>query len=305
MSDNPSVSAHSGRGLVGTLIAFIRVMRPAQWTKNGVVFAAAVFSGSLWKWPEFRVTLAATALFCIASSGGYILNDYFDREADAQHPQKKHRPLASGQLNPQMCLIAALAMQLVAVTLALALDRGFGIILMIYVLMGQAYSLRLKHVEIVDVLIIAAGFLLRAIGGALVIDVVASAWLLLCTGFLALFLGFGKRRAELLRVGKEARSVLTAYDVVVLDQIVVICAASVILCYSLYTYFSPHTRWMMTTIPFVLFGTFRYLLLVHAHAHGEAPDKTLLQDRPLQFAIAGWLLTVLTVLYLKPQFQLV
>ncbi len=279
-------------------------MRPRQWTKNAFVFFALVFDKQLLQLPAFLNTLAGFALFCLVSSAVYIFNDLADFEADRQHPEKKKRPLPSGQL-PQGAAWTA-GILLVAVTLPLGwmLSPFFAGVLAFYLLINLAYSRWLKHVPILDVMIVAAGFVLRVHAGTTLIHVERfSPWLYAVTTLGALYLGFGKRRAELALLAHGAgshRKVLDGYTLPLLDQYITIVSAATILAYSLYTFSAPNlpaNHSMMLTIPFMAYIIFRYLYIIQVTHDAGAPEEVLLSDRPMQIAILLFGLAVIAVFY--------
>lgn len=286
------------------LRALIKTMRIRQWPKNGFIFAALIFDRQLTDPVAFARTLTGFLLFCLLSSSVYIINDIFDVESDRQHPTKRKRPIASGRLSIRAAAVAAVL--IVAATLVLAgfLSPGFLIISVIYFVANLAYSIWLKHVPLIDVLMIALGFVLRVAAGVSLIQVERfSPWLYVVTTLLALYLGFGKRRAELSLLEGEAlshRRVLEGYSITLLDQLITIVSATTIITYSLYTFSAPNlpaNHTMMLTIPFVLYGIFRYLYLIQIKNEGGAPEELLLTDRPLQVTIMLFGLTVIGVLY--------
>ena len=284
--------------------AWIKLLRPHQWVKSGFVFVGLLF-GHGWQSPALvmQVFLAAMA-FSLAASAVYVGNDLADRESDRQHPDKCRRPLASGSISVQ----AALALG--TICLALALTLGwlasavvFGIIVA-YLLLNVGYTLGLKHVVLLDVFIISAGFMLRILAGTIGVGISPSNWLLLCGLMVTLFLGFSKRRAELKALEEDAgshRRVLDDYDPVLLDKLIGVCAAATIVSYSLYTV-SPETvalhgtDRLVATVPFVVYGMFRYLFLLHRRAGGGDPAAQLLTDRHLLTACVGWLMLILAIL---------
>lgn len=290
---------------MNTLTALLKAMRPRQWTKNAFVFGALVFDRQLFILDSFLHTLAGFALFCLVSSAVYIFNDLADLENDRQHPEKRHRPLPSGQLSPRLAWIAAVLLLVIALSLGVFLSPAFAGVLVTYVVLMLIYSRWLKHIPILDVLTIAAGFVLRVHAGVTLIQVERfSPWLYVVTTLLALYLGFGKRRAELAMLVENAaahRRVLDGYTLKLLDQYILLVSGTTIIAYSLYTFSAPnlppdHT--MMLTIPFVLYGIFRYLYLIEVEHEGGAPEEILLSDRPLQMAILFWILSVLFIFYL-------
>ncbi|MBI1792571.1 MAG: decaprenyl-phosphate phosphoribosyltransferase [Chloroflexi bacterium] len=288
------------------LTALIKTMRPRQWTKNVFIFAALLFDKQFFSPSPFLKTLAGFALFCLISSSVYIFNDLADIEADRQHPQKKNRPIASGKLPVSIAWIAGASLVIMAVAIGYLLAPGFAAVVAGYFLINLAYSKWLKHIPILDVLIIAAGFVLRVGAGVTLIRVERfSPWLYVVMTLLSLFLGFGKRRAELALLEGDAgshRKVLEGYTIPLLDQYIMIVSGTTIVAYSLYTFSAPNVppnHSMMLTIPFVVYAIFRYLYLIHVEERGGAPEDILLTDRPFQIAMALWALTVLIVFYLS------
>jgi 4-hydroxybenzoate polyprenyltransferase len=288
--------------MIGPASAILESLRPKQWTKNAVVFAAIVFDGQLFELDNLLVVAVAAILFSLVSSAGYIFNDLRDTEADREHPAKRHRPIPSGRLNQSAAVITILAIYAVALPLAFILSPMFMAVLLMYILLMAAYSRWLKHLVIIDVLVIATGFVLRAVSGAVVVDIPISPWLYVCTILLALFLGFAKRRHELSLLETEAsnhRRNLATYSIPLLDQFILIVASATVIAYSLYTFESqalPDDR-LMLTIPFVLHGVFRYLYLVHQKGVGGAPEQLVLEDRPLFFTVLLWGLMIVALLY--------
>ena len=287
----------------------LRSMRPKDWVKNAFVFAAIAFSQDrLWARPSdlLRVILAAIA-FCLAASAIYLINDLVDIEKDRAHPVKRNRPLASGKLSPTVAAVAAAVLILGALGLAYVIDPDFGFVSIIatyFVVQGLLYSYWLKNVVIFDILILASGFVLRAIGGAVVLDNVGiTPWLLVCMGLLALLLGIGKRRHELVLLEEgagEHRRILAEYSVPMLDQMISIITASIVMAYSITTYLAPAAPQkpfplLMITIPFVIYGIFRYLYLIHQRNGGGSPTELLLKDRPLAASVLLWGLCVLAI----------
>lgn len=287
------------------LRALLKTMRPRQWTKNVFIFAALVFDGKLFQLDDFLRTLAGFGLFCLASSAIYTFNDLMDVEADRQHPLKRNRPIASGRLPVPAAVTAGVFLSLLTLFLASLLTWQFAILLLVYIVLMLVYSKWLKHAPILDVLIIAAGFVLRVHAGTLLITIERfSPWLYVLMTLLALYLGFGKRRAELalLAGGANAhRKVLDGYTIPLLDQYITIVSGTTIVAYSLYTFFRPETpgnHALMLTIPFVVYAIFRYLYLVQVKETGSEPEEILLTDRPFQVSILLWGLAVLAVFYL-------
>ncbi len=281
-----------------------KTMRPKQWFKNVFIFAALVFDRQLIALEPLLITLAAAFLFCLASSLVYMINDLSDIESDRQHPTKKHRPLASGQLSKQTALTSALILALVTFPPAFILDLWLGLLISMYFILMLVYTLWLKHMPLIDVMIISAGFVLRVAAGVVIIETERfSPWLFVATVFLSLFIGLGKRRAEIELLEADApshRRVLDGYSLELLDQLLTIVLSSTLMTYCLYTFsaaITPGSYHMMLTIPFVIYGLFRYLYLIRIEHCGGAPEEIVLTDRPMQATIALWGLTVLMILY--------
>lgn len=284
------------------VLLFIKELRPKQWTKNLLVFAALIFTI-----PDITVNMiyAAVAgfmLFSFVSGAVYILNDLVDLELDRQHPTKKNRPMASGDLPPAIAVTAGSILLLVSLVTSYYLNTWFGLILTIYFVLNVAYSFYLKNVVIIDVMIIAAGFVLRAAGGAYVIDVPMTPWFIICTMLLALFLAISKRRHELTLVEQagdtegDYRVVLNSYSTRLLDEMNSIVTTATIISYALFTFTSGRTLNLMWTIPLVIYGIFRYLYLIHIENKGGQPDEILLKDKPILITVS--LYTVLLVVIL-------
>ncbi len=288
------------------LKALFKTMRPRQWTKNVFIFAALVFDKQLLNVDSFLRTLAGFGLFCLISSSVYIFNDLADVEADRQHPEKKNRPIASGKLPIGAAWIAGIGLVIVTLGLAYLLAPGFEAVLILYFILNLAYSKWLKHLPIIDVLVIATGFVLRVHAGVTLIQVERfSPWLYVVMTLLSLFLGFGKRRAELALLAQGAgshRKVLEGYTLPLLDQYIMIVSGTTIVAYSLYTFSAPNlpdNHSMMLTIPFVVYTIFRYLYLIEVKHAGGAPEEILLSDRPFQIAMLLWAGSVLAIFYLS------
>jgi 4-hydroxybenzoate polyprenyltransferase len=278
---------------------WLSALRPRQWTKNLLVFAAVIFAAKLGDPHRLVEATVAFVAYCAASSAAYLVNDVRDVELDRQHPTKRHRPVASGLVAPRAALVAAGVLAALAFALAAALGPWSVLVLCAFVVLQAAYSLGLKHVVLIDVMTIAGLFVVRAVAGAVAVDVRISPWLLLCTGLLALFLALAKRRGELVLVGASStpgRPVLEGYSLALVDQLVSIVAASTVIAYALYTFTARPGERMMATIPFVLFGVFRYLLLIHREDVGEEPEHVLLSDRPILVCVALWALTAALLL---------
>jgi 4-hydroxybenzoate polyprenyltransferase len=282
----------------------LKTMRLRQWPKNVFVFAALVFDRQLIALDPLLITTAALFLFCLASSLVYIINDLADVEMDRQHPLKRNRPLASGQLSIKLAVSAAVFLFLLIFPAAFVLDFGLGLIISGYFILMLVYSLWLKNIPIIDVMIIATGFVLRVAAGVVIIETERfSPWLFVATTFLALFLGLGKRRAEIELLSKGAsahRRVLDGYSLELLDQLLTIVFSTTLMTYCLYTFsaaITPGNHSMMLTIPFVIYGLFRYLYLIQIKHIGGAPEEIVLTDRPLQYSIVLWGLSVILILY--------
>lgn len=293
---------------------YLGVMRPGQWVKNLILFAGIIFSENIQNSGMFVKVLIAFIFFCFLSSAGYIINDVVDRKRDSQHPYKANRPIASGRLKVSSAIWLTLLLSIISLLGSYFLSLNFFAVALAYLLLSMAYSIFLKHIVIIDVMVIALGFVLRAVAGAVVIGADISSWLIVCTILLALFLGFGKRRYELVFLEAEAigfaekraldhRKILTEYSLIFLDQMIAVVTASTVVAYAFYT-LSPEisqklgTRYMALTIPFVLYGIFRYLYLIYQKEQGGSPAKTLLTDKPILIDIFLWLIAVILILYL-------
>lgn len=284
-------------------------MRPHQWTKNIFIYAGIVFDGQLFVADSFvRVTLAFV-LLCMVTGSVYIINDLVDVRADQQHPKKKFRPIAAGQLPIPVARAAGVILPLAAIALAIPLSRAFAIVLGVYLVMQLLYSFRLKNVVLVDLVVIVLGFILRVGAGVLVIQVAAfSPWLYACMATLALFMIVGKRRQELLLMAEKAgntRVTLREYNLPLLDELLRIAVISTMLTYLFYTVEAPSillagTNLALVTVPFVWYGIARYLYLIHVKGEGSAPDEVVLRDRPLQISIVLWGIVFIAILYLAP-----
>lgn len=284
------------------LVALFKNMRPKQWAKNVLLFAGLVFDRQLTQLCPLKQTVLGFVFFCLLSSSVYLLNDILDVEADRRHPRKKHRPLASGALPMWLAASAAGVFMLVALAGGFWLSPVFGTICVVYLALNFAYSSWFKHIAIIDVIMLAMFYVLRVGAGVALIDVVRfSPWLYVFTTFFALFLGIGKRRAEIKAKGSaRTRKVLAGYTENFLDQLLLIVLSLAILTYSLYTFSAPNlpeNHSMMLTIPFVLYGFFRYLYLVQVKDSGEAPEDILFADRPLQIDLVLWAVTILLIFY--------
>lgn len=287
------------------LLPLLKTMRPRQWTKNGFVFVALFFDGKLLHLDSLLPTVGAFFLLCLMSSAVYIMNDLADIETDRQHPVKQKRPLPAGTLNPQVALIAAIIFAVGSLVAGFLLNWQFGLVLLAYLVSQIAYSFWLKHVVLLDISIVTAGFVLRIAAGVTVIDVQRfSPWLYLFGGFLALFMVLGKRRHELVLLGDDAgshRAILKEYNLDLIDRMMGVVTTSAVVSYSLYTFLAvglPENHLMMLTIPFVLYAIFRYLYLIHVQEMGGAPEEILLRDRSLQVTLVCFALVVFLTLYI-------
>lgn len=279
----------------------VAVSRPRQWVKNGYVFAALIFVGNAHLLQDLPRALWAAAAFCLISSSVYVLNDIADAERDGRHPLKRLRPIASGSLSPRAATPWMVALLLGGLSIGLAAGGPpLALILAGYCVMNVVYSFRLKHLFLFDAATVATGFVLRAAAGAEVLHVTLSPWLFLCTTLLSLFLAFGKRRSELTRLGSSAgshRRVLDEYSVAMLDQFISITVAAIIAVYAVYTYSAARRHALMLTLPFVLYGLFRYLYILHRGLEGESPDEALASDRPTLVNVFLWAAASALILY--------
>jgi 4-hydroxybenzoate polyprenyltransferase len=307
----------------------LKEMRPRQWPKNGFVFLPLIFTvGQYWSpftpemWEFLSLTIGAFIVFCLASGFVYLVNDLVDVEKDRAHPRKRNRPIASGALPEGVARGAAIVILIVTLLGAIVLDlygaafpypsgepifpfpMPFTVVTVAYLVLQVAYSFYLKHVVIIDVFCIAAGFVLRTVAGAAIIQVPISPWLYVLTTMLSLFIGFAKRRNELTILednAKDHRAILEEYSASLLDQIIAVTLACTVVAYSLYTFTAenlPANHAMMLTIPFVLYGIFRYLYLIHIKNEGGSPEEALLGDRPLLLSVLLWGAAVMLILYI-------
>ncbi len=289
------------------LALLLKTMRPKQWTKNVFVWAALLFDVKLFQSDPFLRTLTTFVLFCLISGVVYIINDLVDLEKDRQHPKKRGRPLASGALNPRFAIVAAVVITLASLPLSLWLNRGLALILYGYLALMVAYSFWLKNIVIVDVLTIAAGFVLRVGAGVAVVEVTRfSPWIYVCMVLLALFLGLGKRRQEIVLLQENSantRAILSEYNLRFVDEMLSLVSASTVMAYALYTFSAPGlppNHLMMLTIPFVLYGLFRYLYLIHVKGETESPDVVVLKDRALLVDVLLFGVVVFLIFYVVP-----
>ena len=305
LSEDFAVKEGATSRISTTMRMLLVSLRPQQWVKNTLVFSGLIFSRSLLQWGIVRVSLAAFAIFCMASSGIYLLNDLCDAEADSKHPIKRFRPLAAGKIGLNTMRAAMVVLVVGSAILAIVLRPAFALVVGVYLLINVAYSLGLKRVVILDVMTISMGFVLRAVAGAVVIGVGASPWLVLCTLMLALLMGFGKRRHELNLLQSDAHShrpSLDGYSIQFLDLMMTVTAGAAVVTYALYTMaeetvarFNSHS--LVLTVPFVLYGIFRYLFLVHKRNGGGDPARLLVGDASTLINLGLWLAIVCFVLY--------
>ncbi|MCF7753018.1 decaprenyl-phosphate phosphoribosyltransferase [Paenibacillus xylanexedens] len=285
-------------GTGSTVSGLIRLLRPKQWTKNLLLFAALLFSFEEIRTETILATLLGFILFSLVAGCVYILNDFVDRDRDRQHPVKKYRPMASGQVNPSHALLFGILLLILSVGTAFMMNPLFGVLCIVYFLLNVSYSFVLKHLVILDMMTIAAGFVLRAIAGGVLIHVPFTPWFLICTMLLSLFLAIGKRRNELtLLEGNTGshRKVLDNYSITLLDQFNTIVTTATIISYSLFTFTSDRTIHLMWTIPLVIYGMFRYLYLIHMKNQGGSPDRVLFEDKPILITVMLYVISVITI----------
>jgi 4-hydroxybenzoate polyprenyltransferase len=307
MSEATQVKTRSA-GMLGQFRLLLKTMRPKQWTKNIFVWAALLFDVKLFQVVPFVRTLVTFILFCLISGAVYIINDLVDMPKDRLHPTKRNRPLAAGALNPRFAAIAAGVIVLGTIPIALWLDSALALVLYGYLALMIAYSFWLKNIVIVDVLTIAAGFVLRVAAGVVVIDAARfSPWIYVCMTLLALFLAIGKRRQEIVLLEGntgDTRRILEEYNLRFLDEMLALVSASTVMAYALYTFSAPNlppNHTMMLTVPFVLYGLFRYLYLIHVKGETDPPDVVVLKDRALQVDVLLFGLIVFTIFYVLPR----
>jgi 4-hydroxybenzoate polyprenyltransferase len=284
---------------------YIILLRPHHWVKNGFVLAPLIFADLLLDVPSLVLELSAFAAFCLVSSAVYAFNDIFDREQDRRHPTKKDRPVASGEVSVPSAAAVGTVLMAAGILGSFAIGSAFLLWVVFYLILQFGYNVALKNIVILDILTIALGFVIRAVAGSLAIDVVISPWLILCSLLIALFLGFAKRRQEIVLMGtgaREHRSILGEYSVPFLDQLIGIVTAATIVCYAIYTLTPEVTqrlgsKYLILTLPFVLYGIFRYLYLVHMHEKGGSPTRDLLSDAPLLLSILLWTVMSVALIY--------
>ncbi len=289
------------------IVEIFKSLRPQQWIKNFFIFAPVIFSRSHLNPPLVLKTAAAFTAFCLIASAQYIFNDIRDLEEDRLHPVKSKRPLASGRLKTGPAVLSCVLFAVLGLAVAATLNRGFLIISAAYLVLQVLYSLRLKHVVILDVFVVAAGFVIRVVAGGLAIMVETSSWLLICTMLLALFLAMGKRRHEIVLLEGDAanhRPILKKYNTAFLDQMISVVTASTLIAYCLYTISEETvakfgTRKLIYTVPFVLYGIFRYLYLIHLKAGGGSPESLIVKDKPLLLDLFLWIAASVLILGLR------
>jgi 4-hydroxybenzoate polyprenyltransferase len=296
---------HASPTLAANLRGLWKTMRPHQWIKNIIVYAALVFDGKLLYPDLFLKTTWVAFCFCLAASSVYLMNDLVDIEKDREHPRKRLRPLPAGQLSPRLATVSAAVLAIISLAGATWISPWVGLVTLIYLLQNVAYSFYLKNVVIIDVMVLAFGFLLRVVAGALTVDVSNfSPWLYVCVTLLALFLGFGKRRHEITLLTDGAashRASLEQYNLALLDQLIGIVTTSTLVAYTFYSFESKtalvEDDRMLLTVPFVFYFIARYLYLIHVKKLGGAPDELLLKDKPLLINSALWGLSVMVIIY--------
>lgn len=287
------------------LAELFKSIRPQQWLKNFFIFAPLIFSENIFNRSMFLQALLAFAVFCLLSGALYILNDLKDLEEDKLHPIKSKRPLASGELKRRQAIAAFVILSFISLLLASVVNEEFLWVCLVYFFLQIAYSFALKHVVILDVFIVASGFFLRVIAGAVAIQVQISPWLLICTTLLALFLALSKRRHEIILLDEDAinhRPILKEYSPYLLDQMISVVTASTVIAYCLYTISGETiekfgTNKLILTVPFVLYGIFRYLYLIHQKAEGGTPETLILKDHPLLLDIFLWVVSAALIIY--------
>jgi 4-hydroxybenzoate polyprenyltransferase len=302
MTENSQPSTTS-RGPADLVLAAFQALRMKQWIKNLLVFAALIFAIEFQDMEKVMRACMAFASFCMISSAGYLFNDSRDRAADALHPKKCKRPIASGRLPVGLAYVEMVTILVIGFGIAWALGAQFALIALLYFCTTMSYTFYFKHHVIVDVMFISAGFLWRAAAGAVAIAVVISPWLLTCTAFLTLFIGFNKRRSELGTMagkGNATRKNLMHYTPDLLKEYQAITTSGTIISYALYTVLSEHTDWLLLTLPYVLYGIFRYIFLVSSMDEGEEPAETLIKDKPLLATVILYGITAVAILLWAP-----
>lgn len=298
--------AHDRADSSEKLRLFIKLIRPRQWTKNLIVFAPALFSGKMFQSSTFKAEILCFIAFCMCASAVYVVNDVLDCKQDRLHPKKKNRPIASGKVSIPVAICLGVACTLAALAVGFVIRPTVDVFLLVYFVLMMFYALVLKHYVLLDVFAIAAGFVLRAAGGAAAAGVESSGWFLACTSFGALFLALEKRRQETVLLKNEAsshRKTLNAYTPELVDRMEAVIVPSLVTCYAFYTFQSYHGQWMMLTLPFVLYGVMRYQVLSVKSEDTGAPDEVLWKDKGIQITLVLWVLTSAGVVYgLIPKF---
>ncbi len=298
---HPPIEPQGPNGPVELAVALIKGMRPKQWAKQVFCLAGIIFSMNFLRVDMWLETGAAIASFSCLASCGYLINDLRDREEDRRHPKKRFRPIASGKLPVPVAWVQAALLFAAGCAIALAVSWKLLVVALLYFTTTVTYSMFWKHVVILDIMFLAAGFLWRAVAGAVAIDVVISPWLLLCTGFVSLFLGFNKRRGELMLMGERARAtrpILQEYSHDLVVELQSVTTSGTIISYALYTVLGSPTPWMLVTLPYLLYGIFRYMYLVSARSEGGAPEETLFKDPPILVTGVLYGITVVIILAL-------
>ena len=290
------------------MIDYIKLLRPRQWFKNVFIFAGLIFSRQFINLDSVQSSILAFVVFSVLSSSGYVINDILDYQEDKAHPVKSKRPIAAGRVKRGRAVIIAAVLLILSLTGAYLLGNKFLYVCLVYSLLMVSYSLGIKNIVILDVLFVAVGYVLRAIAGAVVIAVEISSWLLLCTLLIALFLAISKRRTEIVLLGEEAtkhRKILSQYSLGLLNQMIAIVTAACIVAYCLYT-LAPETvgkfgtRNLIYTIPFVIYGIFRYLYITYQRVETDIPERVLISDLPLQLCLFGWIVSCILILASAP-----
>lgn len=298
MIDQPMDNINQGS--VKVLQGLIKTMRPKQWTKNLILFAAILFSNNLLNWQLLRTSIIGFVLFCFFSGSVYILNDIVDVEKDKVHPKKSKRPIASGQVKVNQAIIFFVVLLIGSLTASFWISTSFGLVGLSYVLLVSLYTFKLKNMVILDIMAISLGFVLRAIAGAVLVGVRISPWLLLCTILLSMFLALHKRKSEMQLFTNgtgTSRKILEEYTPELINDMLHIVTSSTVMAYSLYTFTGSHSIYMMGTIPFVIYGIFRYQYIAHTKDMGENPELVLLSDKPLIVDILLWVVSCVVILY--------
>lgn len=301
LSRRNALPVRASTSITETMKLLFFQLRPKQWSKNLLVFAALIFSIDRVQVTNWQMAFGAFLLFCFTSGCVYILNDFMDREADRQHPEKQKRPMASGLLHPGLALAFGAALLISSMIAAYAMHPLFMLLLALYFVMNVAYSLNLKHVVIIDLMILASGFVIRALGGGIVVGTTFTPWFLLCVFVLSLFLAIGKRLHELLLLQSNKgshRKVLEFYSEPLLNQMSMIVTTMAIMCYSMFTFLSGHSIYLMWTIPLVIYGIFRYLYLIHILGKGGKPDALLFEDKGILYCALLFGISVIVILKL-------